>query len=131
MKMVIGGRAQGKCAAACKLYRIKSEDILDGASCEIQEVLSCKAVCNFHLLIRRVMEKEEKMGSETAESFAREILLKNPGVILITTEIGYGLVPVDAFERAWRDATGRICCTLAKQAESVVRVTAGLVQVLK
>ena len=33
---------------------------------------------------------------------------------------------MDAFERAWRERTGRIGCELAKQAEAVYRVTCGI-----
>ena len=33
---------------------------------------------------------------------------------------------MDAFERAWRERTGRIGCDLAKQAEAVYRVTCGI-----
>ena len=135
MKMIIGGQAQGKRSAACRLFNINANDIIDGAVCKPEETFSCKAICNFHILIRRMMECKENNGEEecakNAENFGRRMLLENPQIILITNEIGCGLVPVDAFERAWRDVTGRICCGLAEQAESVVRVTAGLVQVIK
>ena len=32
----------------------------------------------------------------------------------MTQEIGYGLVPVDAFDRRYRELTGRICTVLGK-----------------
>ena len=51
--------------------------------------------------------------------------------ILIATEIGGGLVPVDADDRAKREAAGRLACALAERADVVVRVCCGLPQVLK
>ena len=38
---------------------------------------------------------------------------------------------VDAFERAWREQVGRICCALAEQSARVVRVYAGIPTILK
>ena len=40
----------------------------------------------------------------------------------MTAEVGYGLVPVDAFERQYREAVGRICTNLAACADRVDRV---------
>lgn len=51
--------------------------------------------------------------------------------IVITSEIGGGVVPVDPAERAAREAAGRLSCLLAGRADTVVRVVCGLPQVLK
>ncbi len=51
--------------------------------------------------------------------------------IVIASEIGGGVVPIDPEERAAREAAGRLACLLAVQAETVVRVVCGLPQVLK
>ena len=37
-------------------------------------------------------------------------------LILICDEVGCGLVPVDAFEREYRETVGRICTALANRA---------------
>lgn len=50
---------------------------------------------------------------------------QNPDIILISNEIGYGIVPLDRFERDWREKTGRICCLAAQESRSVIRVLAG------
>ena len=47
-------------------------------------------------------------------------------VIVITDEIGCGLVPVDSFERKYRDVNGRVNCFLAENAEQVIRVICGI-----
>ena len=44
---------------------------------------------------------------------------------MIADEIGCGIVPVDAFERAYRDEAGRLCQLLAREAGAVYRVIFG------
>ena len=51
--------------------------------------------------------------------------------IVIATEIGGGVVPMDACQRARREAAGRLSCLLAERADTVVRVCCGLPQLLK
>ena len=51
--------------------------------------------------------------------------------IVIETEIGGGVVPVDSADRAHREAAGRLACLLAKRADTVIRVCCGLPQLLK
>lgn len=51
--------------------------------------------------------------------------------IVIATEIGGGVVPIDAAERAHREAAGRLACLLAARADTVIRVCCGLPQCLK
>ena len=58
-----------------------------------------------------------------------EALSKNE--IVIATEIGGGLVPIDPQEREKREAAGRLACLLAERADTVVRVSCGLGQILK
>lgn len=51
--------------------------------------------------------------------------------IVIASEVGGGVVPVEPAERAAREAAGRLACLLAGRADTVVRVVCGLPQVLK
>lgn len=51
--------------------------------------------------------------------------------IVIATELGGGLVPIDRTEREKREAAGRLACLLAERADTMVRVCCGLGQVLK
>ena len=51
--------------------------------------------------------------------------------VVISTETGGGVVPVDAGERAAREAAGRLACLLAERADTVVRVLCGLPMALK
>ena len=51
--------------------------------------------------------------------------------VVIATEVGGGVVPVDPEERAAREAAGRLACLLAQRADAVVRVFCGIPVVLK
>lgn len=51
---------------------------------------------------------------------------KNPDLIVTVNELGCGIVPMDPFDREWREVTGRISCMLAERAEEVYRVTCGI-----
>ena len=46
--------------------------------------------------------------------------------VVTIAEVGCGVVPVAAEERAWREAAGRLGCMLAARAECVVRMTCGV-----
>ena len=51
--------------------------------------------------------------------------------VVIATEVGGGIVPMDAGERHNREQAGRLACLLAERADTVVRVCCGIPQVLK
>ena len=51
--------------------------------------------------------------------------------VVIATEIGGGIVPIDPAERAAREAAGRLACLLAERADCVVQMFCGLPTVLK
>ena len=113
MIMIIGGAYQGKLAFAKKIY----PDVTwaDGAVCTEEELY---------------IERKIKEG-EPIDDLAEELIRKNPELILITDEIGYGIVPVDRMEREYREQTGRVCTRLAAYSEKVYRVMCGIGQVIK
>ena len=51
--------------------------------------------------------------------------------LLISDEIGYGLVPIDDFEREYREFHGRVMTELAEQADCVERIVCGIPQRIK
>ena len=56
---------------------------------------------------------------------AEKILAGNPDIV-ICAEVGSGIVPLDAFEREWRETVGRISCMFAEKADAVIRVVCGI-----
>ena len=51
--------------------------------------------------------------------------------VVIATEVGGGVVPIDPVERRRREAAGRLACALARRADTVIRVCCGLPELLK
>lgn len=51
--------------------------------------------------------------------------------VVVATEVGAGVVPVDADERRRRECAGRLSCLLAERAGTVVRMCCGIPQTLK
>ena len=47
-------------------------------------------------------------------------------LVLVSDEVGSGIVPIDAFQREISEKNARVNCNLAGQAEQVIRVTAGI-----
>lgn len=71
-----------------------------------------------------------KVGNrpEELEKLAEQLCRKE---VVIATEIGCGVVPIDAAEREAREAAGRLSILLAKQAQKVIRVWCGLPESLR
>ncbi len=77
-----------------------------------------------------VIELEETVRSapDTAPSLLEDLCAKE---IVVCAEVGSGVIPISAEDRRFRETTGRLCVQLAKRAESVVRVVAGIPMVIK
>ncbi|MCV6584803.1 MAG: bifunctional adenosylcobinamide kinase/adenosylcobinamide-phosphate guanylyltransferase [Marinibacterium sp.] len=60
-----------------------------------------------------------------------QIAATRGSVVVVTNEIGQGIVPENALARRFREAQGRLNIALAAQMDLVVQVVAGLPNVLK
>lgn len=124
MKMIIGGAFQGKTV----LVREKYPEIswVNGTEASWDDIKNAQGILGFHEFIRKEM-REDKDVSELAEN----LIKCNPNVILVSDEVGYGVVPMDAFDRAYRETVGRICTKLAAFSCEVTRVVCGIGTVIK
>ena len=126
MIMIIGGAFQGKKDFAKERFSLSDTDVLDGEKCDINAVFSAGCVNNYHALIKRIIgEKIDPI--EFTERLCRE----NPNIIIITNEIGSGIIPLEKNERIWREYAGRAGCMIAKNSELVVRIFCGIAEVIK
>jgi adenosyl cobinamide kinase/adenosyl cobinamide phosphate guanylyltransferase len=101
MVLVIGGSGQGKYAFA--------------------KTLSGDVLRDYHLQIRDWMEQGRDPGELT-----EQLLLQHPDAAITVAELGCGLVPMDSFERDYRETVGRISCLLAERADAVYRMYCGI-----
>lgn len=126
MKLVIGGAFQGKKEYVKQHLNIKEEDMEDGKDASCEALFHCKCIYHFHEWIKKGIKEKWDFAN-----LAEELLKRNPELIIITNELGYGVVPVDAFDRAYRETTGRICTEIAGRCEQVIRISCGLGMVIK
>lgn len=98
MILVVGGRGSGKREYARSLGCAESEMQAD-----------------LHLLLRE--------RTDVTEEFLETLLRKK---VVLCNEVGSGIVPMEAEERAYRDRVGRVCARLAARAERVVRMCCGI-----
>lgn len=127
MVLIIGGAYQGKLGYAKKEFpEISEMDWVDGRVCGEEELYVCRGIHHFHAYIERMMRE-----GRCVDDLAGRISLRNPKVVIISDEIGYGIVPADPFEREYREMTGRICTRLAADAKKVCRVVCGIGTVIK
>lgn len=124
MKMVLGGAHQGKRRYAEALYG--SLEWVDGSTCSFEELYKCEGIFHFEEYIRRLMQENRCL-----EGLEGSVAERNKGLVIVTNEIGCGLVPVNSFEREYREQAGRICTRLAALCERVDKVVCGLGTKLK
>ena len=67
-------------------------------------------------------------GADNLEKLADKLSAYD---IVIATEVGGGVVPMDAAQRTAREAAGRLACLLAARADCVVQMFCGIPTVLK
>lgn len=67
---------------------------------------------------------EELLRKGPLSSDEREALMRKR--VVVCCEVGQGVVPMDAGERAWRELVGRTCAELASRSERVVRLVCGI-----
>jgi len=82
------------------------------------------------LWLSNLTEGRYDIGAQT-ETLVKALGRAQGAVILISNEVGGGIVPGTAMGRAFRDAQGVLNQRIAAAADTVVSVTAGLPQVLK
>lgn len=105
MILIVGGSYQGKTEFARKHFP------------------NAKYFNQLHAFIKKRMEngkEQDEILTEILESIAEDQW------VLISDEIGNGVVPIDPFDRQWREVTGRILISLAKEATEVYKVVCGI-----
>lgn len=65
------------------------------------------------------------------DKFVDKLLITKADVIIVTNEVGYGVVPPYALGRWFRDALGSANQSVARASDNVGLMTVGLLQILK
>lgn len=126
MILITGGAYQGKLEAAKNICGKQHPLVAEGETACLEEMEQADIISHFHLYIKKLM----LTGTEPEEQI-QKLVQKNPNIILEVTQLGCGVVPMDAFDRSYREKVGRISCRLAEQAEQVYLVNCGISKQLK
>lgn len=125
MDFIIGGAYQGKREYAKSRFSVEEREIF---TCREDGRMDFSSRCIDRLeefTLRCVRDGVDPVALfRDAEGQWRES-------VLICADLFCGVVPAEAENRAWREATGRLCAYLAEQADSVTRMFCGLAQRLK
>ena len=107
MILIIGGAARGKNEYADRQYGDGYTIIHD---------------------FQNVIFEQQKKGEDAMKAAVSllEEATDLERLVIVCDEVGYGLVPVDASERRYRETVGRVSCYLAERATCVVRIVAGI-----
>lgn len=126
MKLVIGGYAQGKLDYVLSKYHLNKNIVWDSILPDCTLVKETIIINHLHLWIKNCM-LEGRCPEE-------EILLfldSCQDCIIISDEVGNGIVPINAFEREYRERVGKILIQVAERAEEVERVICKIGQKIK
>ena len=104
MKLYIGGAYQGQEELARR------------------ENPNAEVFSEFHETIRKAVLED---GLDPRE-FAKAFCVQHPGAIVVANEVGAGVVPMAAADRAFREAVGRALCIIAQHADTVTRCVCGI-----
>lgn len=104
MIMIIGGISQGKRAYANEHYKDADK----------------------HIFYLNEFLREHFEDGTDIDMLIDKKLKDEPHSIIITDEIGCGIVPIEKKEREFRNFVGKIQIQLAKEADEVIRVICGI-----
>ena len=104
------------------LALVEALDATDGGGARLVDCLT--------LWLSNLMHADRDCAQEAAQ-LADALVRQSSPVVLVTNEVGLGIVPDNALARAFRDAAGLLNQTIARVADEAEFVVAGLPMKLK
>ncbi len=129
MVLVTGGVYQGKLAFARQFMERRlayAPVVADGRTASFEQMMEADIISQFHFWIRDTMQAGEDPWQD-----AKRLVDENPSAAILLAQVGCGIVPMDPFERGYRETAGRIGCFLAERAETVYLVNCGAAKQIK
>lgn len=135
MILIIGGAFQGKGELAERLaekewakagQKTEEGKVMDGSREDLSEVRDCRILLHYHEFIRNYLRVRPDADREEIRQLAGKTAEHSPRACITMDEVGCGVVPMSREERAYREAAGTAGQELARLAEQVIRVTAGI-----
>ena len=128
MILIIGGAWQGKLDFARELAEKRGimVNVSEGKTDSLKSAESSSIIHDFHEYIKRILKT-----NDSVEDFISTIERNNPDAIIISNELGCGIVPMDPEDRAWREETGRASVRIAESSDEVYRLVCGIATRIK
>lgn len=126
MKLILGGYANGRTVYAMQNYQLTESDCFDAAAEPLARWNGQRLILHTEQLVNPWLEQGKEPCTEILPWLERW-----QNAVLITQEVGCGLVPVTPQQRQLREAVGHFNRLLAECAETVERVCCGLGMQLK
>ena len=126
MELMIGGAYAGKLTFAVKERGLSGDELFDlSQGTPVNE----QPRCVYHL---EALTKRLSREGMTAEAILEALLPRlAPDAVVVSREIGCGIVPTDAEERKYREVHGKLLRLIAERSDRVTRVFFGLEERLK
>ena len=126
MELIIGGYAQGKLdfAKSCYPDAVVFSEIPVGFGDDDVKIWD-----NFNISVRKLFESGK--NDDDVRNVIQSAVGFHKNLVIISDEIGCGIIPMSADERHFREFIGRIQCFLADKADKVFRVVCGIPQRIK
>ncbi|MFI3171005.1 MAG: bifunctional adenosylcobinamide kinase/adenosylcobinamide-phosphate guanylyltransferase [Eubacteriales bacterium] len=121
MIFITGGMAQGKTAFAESFCY----PILDDLEMNIQNWITQGLDTESDILLQIEQEVRQICNTATTETMWKQ------NVVVVSREIGCGIIPIEKTEVRWRELAGRIACMIASHAEEVYKMESGIAVKIK
>lgn len=121
MIFVIGGSFNNKLEFVLEKFNLSLDDVYE--SNELKNYRGERIINNFHEIVKGL-----SLEGRSLEEIMKSVdeLLKREDLIIISDEIGYGIVPIKKEDRLFRELNGRVSCYIANKADEVFRVMYGI-----
>lgn len=118
LTLIIGGRESGK-----------YDYLIEQGYChsDIGESFDNKVLYKLNEVVKSLLAKD----IDPVEYIKSQIANGCITTTIVCDEVGCGIVPMDKFEREYREVVGRICTMIAKQADTVIRIYCGIATTIK
>lgn len=128
MILIIGGAWQGKLEFARELAGKRGIPlkVSEGKTDSLESAESSSIIHDFHEYIKRILE-----AGDSVEDFISSLERNNPEAIIISNELGCGIVPMEPEDRTWREEAGRASVRVAKASKEVYRLVCGIATRIK
>ncbi|MBM7698904.1 bifunctional adenosylcobinamide kinase/adenosylcobinamide-phosphate guanylyltransferase [Kurthia huakuii] len=126
MHIVIGGAFNGK--------RAYVKQLIDAVWYEQQLPESVQGnivIAGLEGLLRAHLEEEEEQVAAIFAEKLRDLNAQSDELIVILTDMGRGVVPLEKEQRQLRDTCGRLYQLLFNEATTITRIWYGLPEILK